>query len=140
MSYVDWLFRASPLVGRQAPQGRAHLQHLSQHDELTKPLRFQSPLTARQEFGLALLDWACFCLAAGCQKHQHSSAATANPSVLLLLLCPHVPGQHKPSLQCGSGHMSPRGQCSCHCFIHRPTHCAPSQAMPLAFVALLPAL
>lgn len=89
---MDWLFRASPLVGRQAPQGKVHLQHLSQHDELTKPLGFLSPLTARQEFGLALLDWACFCLAAGCQNHQHSSAATANPSVLLSAALPTLPG------------------------------------------------
>lgn len=82
------------------------------------------PVSPRCQTGIwAVLDWTC-------QSHHHSSAATANPSVLLLLLCPRSQGDTNPPCQGDSGQCSPRGQCSCHCFIHRPTLCAPAKPCP----------
>lgn len=109
-----------PCGERQAPQGRAHLQHLSQHDELTKPLGFLSPLAARQEFGLTLLDWTC-CLAAACQNHWQLCSHSKHFIASCCSSAHAFQGNTSPPCQCDSGHVSPRGQCSCS-LLHSQAH------------------
>lgn len=131
MTYLDWLLGAWPLV---APQGKLHL---CQHDDPTKPPGF-SPQCHSGIWAGSAKNWICCCLGCRVPEPPTQLYSQANTSELLAAPVPTQPRVARALRARVTGACVPTWALLAALLHSQPTH--PAQAMPLAFVALLPAL